>query len=222
MVDEAAAQAGVDGASFSRIRRRPASSCAQMARAGRRGAVQRVARRAGGAGAGKVHGVGPMLYFLLYEQLSKYVSPFRVFRYTTFRTAFASLTALFLCIALGPVADQQAARVSDRAVHPRGRPEVAPEKGRHADHGRRPDHHLDRVPTLLWADLRYPYVWIALAGAAGLRLDRLPGRLRQDHASSAIWASPAGASCVYQFLDGLRVRRRCCWSCAPTAISRPR
>jgi len=37
-----------------------------------------------------------MLYFLLYEQLQKYVSPFRVFRYVTFRTAFASLTALFL------------------------------------------------------------------------------------------------------------------------------
>ena len=43
-----------------------------------------------------------MLYFLLYEQLHKYVSPFRVFSYTTSRTAFASLTALFLCIALGP------------------------------------------------------------------------------------------------------------------------
>ena len=25
-----------------------------------------------------------------------------MFRYTTFRTAFASLTALFLCVALGP------------------------------------------------------------------------------------------------------------------------
>src|SRR5579885_1112801 len=43
-----------------------------------------------------------MLYFLLYEKLYPYISPFRVFRYNTFRTAFASLTALFLCIALGP------------------------------------------------------------------------------------------------------------------------
>ena len=44
-----------------------------------------------------------MLYFLLYEQLYRWgVGPFRVFRYVTFRTAFASLTALFLCIALGP------------------------------------------------------------------------------------------------------------------------
>jgi phospho-N-acetylmuramoyl-pentapeptide-transferase len=36
-----------------------------------------------------------MLYFLLYEQLQRYVSPFRVFGYVTFRTSFASLTALF-------------------------------------------------------------------------------------------------------------------------------
>ena len=43
-----------------------------------------------------------MLYYLLYERLQPYISPLRVFRYTTFRTAFASLTALFLCIALGP------------------------------------------------------------------------------------------------------------------------
>ena len=43
-----------------------------------------------------------MLYYLLYEQLYKHISPLRVFGYTTSRTAFASLTALFLCIALGP------------------------------------------------------------------------------------------------------------------------
>ncbi|MCX6628659.1 MAG: phospho-N-acetylmuramoyl-pentapeptide-transferase, partial [Candidatus Solibacter sp.] len=43
-----------------------------------------------------------MLYYLLYEQLYKHLGPARVFGYTTSRTAFASLTALFLCIALGP------------------------------------------------------------------------------------------------------------------------
>ena len=85
-----------------------------------------------------------MLYYLLYEQLYRYVSPFRVFRYVTFRTAFASLTALFLCIALGPWLIDKLRAVSDRPIHPRGRAEVAPEEGRHADHGRRADHHFDR------------------------------------------------------------------------------
>ena len=43
-----------------------------------------------------------MLYWLFYEKLFHFFTPFRVFQYATFRTAFASLTALFLCIALGP------------------------------------------------------------------------------------------------------------------------
>ena len=41
-----------------------------------------------------------MLYWLLYEQLFSYFSPFRVFGYVTFRTALASLTALLLCLLL--------------------------------------------------------------------------------------------------------------------------
>ena len=36
-----------------------------------------------------------MLYWLLYLKLFHYFPPFRIFRYLTFRTAFASLTALF-------------------------------------------------------------------------------------------------------------------------------
>src|SRR5207245_9875856 len=43
-----------------------------------------------------------MLYYLLYQKLFPAIRPFRVFGFVTFRTAFASLTALFLCIILGP------------------------------------------------------------------------------------------------------------------------
>ncbi len=43
-----------------------------------------------------------MLYWLFYENSSTRFTPFRVFGYATFRTAFASLTALFLGIVLGP------------------------------------------------------------------------------------------------------------------------
>ncbi len=44
----------------------------------------------------------------------------------------------------GALADRQAARVSNRAVHSRRRTQIAHEESRHADHGRNPDHHLDR------------------------------------------------------------------------------
>ena len=39
-----------------------------------------------------------MLYWLLYEKLFPFFHPFRIFRYLTFRTAFASLTALLIGI----------------------------------------------------------------------------------------------------------------------------
>ncbi len=43
-----------------------------------------------------------MLYWLLYEKLFPYFHPFRIFRYLTFRTAFASLTALLITLLIGP------------------------------------------------------------------------------------------------------------------------
>ena len=43
-----------------------------------------------------------MFYWLFYEKLFHFFSPFREFQYTTFRTAMASLTAFVLCLALGP------------------------------------------------------------------------------------------------------------------------
>ena len=44
-----------------------------------------------------------MLYWLLYLKLFHYFPPFRIFRYLTFRTAFASLTALFTGLIVGPL-----------------------------------------------------------------------------------------------------------------------
>ncbi|MGD2038903.1 MAG: phospho-N-acetylmuramoyl-pentapeptide-transferase, partial [Desulfobacterales bacterium] len=42
-----------------------------------------------------------MLYHLLYP-LHTTLSVFNVFRYITFRTIYASLTAFFICFLLGP------------------------------------------------------------------------------------------------------------------------
>jgi len=43
-----------------------------------------------------------LLYWLLYQRLFLYFRPFRIFRYVTFRTAFASLTAMFIALIIGP------------------------------------------------------------------------------------------------------------------------
>ena len=121
-----------------------------------------------------------MLYYLLYEQLQRYFSPLRVFRYTTFRTAFASLTALFLCIALGPwLIDKLRQFQIGQYIREEG-PKSHQKKAGTPTMGGVLIIISIVIPTLLWADLRYPYVWIAIAALARLRLDRVPGRLRES------------------------------------------
>jgi len=44
----------------------------------------------------------PFALLLLYEKLFPFVRPFRIFRYLTFRTAFASGTALLIALLIGP------------------------------------------------------------------------------------------------------------------------
>jgi len=111
-----------------------------------------------------------MLYWLFYEKLFHSFTPFREFGYVTFRTASASLTALFLCIALGPwlIGKLRHFQIG----------QYIREEG--------PKSHMKKagtptmggiliiisvvVPTLLWANLRNPYVWIALFGMVSFGL----------------------------------------------------
>jgi phospho-N-acetylmuramoyl-pentapeptide-transferase len=105
-----------------------------------------------------------MFYWLLYELSYPSVIPFPLFRYATFRTAFASLTALFLCIVLGPWLIRLLRQLQiGQHIRTEG-----------------PKSHMKKagtptmggvlviisivVPTLLWANLRNPYPWVALFG----------------------------------------------------------
>ncbi|UCH83202.1 MAG: phospho-N-acetylmuramoyl-pentapeptide-transferase [Candidatus Latescibacterota bacterium] len=102
-----------------------------------------------------------MLYHLLYP-LHEYYSVFNVFRYITFRAAYATVTALFICFVFGPwfIRFLQNRRVCDTVR------EDAPES-----------HETKRgtptmggllillaifVPVLLWCNLKNPYVQITL------------------------------------------------------------
>jgi phospho-N-acetylmuramoyl-pentapeptide-transferase len=102
-----------------------------------------------------------MLYFLLYEQLYRRISPLRVFGYTTSRTAFASLTALFLCIALGPwLINKLRYFQIGQYIREEG-PRSHQKKAGTPTMGGVLIIISIVVPTLLWADLSNPYVWIA-------------------------------------------------------------
>jgi phospho-N-acetylmuramoyl-pentapeptide-transferase len=108
-----------------------------------------------------------MLYYLLYEHLFKYASPLRVFRYVTFRTAFASLTALFLCVALGPWLINKLRQFQIGQFIREEGPKSHQKKAGTPTMGGVLIIISIVIPTLLWADLRYPYVWVAIAALLG-------------------------------------------------------
>jgi phospho-N-acetylmuramoyl-pentapeptide-transferase len=95
------------------------------------------------------------------------LSPFNVFRYITFRTAYAILTALFLCFVLGPWLIQFLKR---NQIGERIR-DVTPETHRPKEGTPTMGGLLILfalvVPTLLWADLRNPFIWLVLVSAVG-------------------------------------------------------
>src|SRR5512134_2789133 len=103
-----------------------------------------------------------MLYWILYEQLYPSIIPFPLFRYVTFRTAFSSLTALFLCIVLGPWMINMLRRLQiGQHIREEG-PRSHQKKAGTPTMGGVLIVISIVVPTLLWTNLANPYVWIAL------------------------------------------------------------
>ena len=103
-----------------------------------------------------------MLYWLLYEQLYPAVGPFRVFRYVTSRTLFASLTSLFLCVLLGPWLIRKLREFQIGQHIREDGPKSHQKKAGTPTMGGVLIIISIVVPTLLWADLRHLYIWIAL------------------------------------------------------------
>jgi phospho-N-acetylmuramoyl-pentapeptide-transferase len=103
-----------------------------------------------------------LLYWLLYEKLYPFFHPFRIFRYLTFRTAFASLTALLIALFIGPWVIQ---KLREFQIG-----QFVREDG--------PQSHLKKtgtptmggiliviaivLPTALWSDPSNPFIWIAV------------------------------------------------------------
>src|SRR3974377_2360283 len=102
-----------------------------------------------------------MLYYLLYEQLYRHVSPLRVLPYVTFRTALASLTALFLCVVLGPWLINRLRQFEIGQYIREEGPKSHQKKAGTPTMGGVLIIISIVIPTLLWADLRYAYVWVA-------------------------------------------------------------
>ncbi|HSA91592.1 MAG TPA: phospho-N-acetylmuramoyl-pentapeptide-transferase [Terriglobales bacterium] len=103
-----------------------------------------------------------MLYWLLYQQLFEYFSPFRLFRYLTFRTAFASLTALAIGFIIGPVVIRRLRQFQIGQYIREEGPQAHQKKAGTPTMGGVLITIAVVVPTLLWADLSNKFIWIAV------------------------------------------------------------
>ncbi len=103
-----------------------------------------------------------MLYWLLYLKLFHYFPPFRIFRYLTFRTAFASLTALFTGLLIGPLIINRLREFQISQYIREEGPQAHQKKAGTPTMGGLLIAISIVVPTLLWADLTNRFVWIAI------------------------------------------------------------
>jgi phospho-N-acetylmuramoyl-pentapeptide-transferase len=102
-----------------------------------------------------------MLYYLLYP-LRDVIVGFNVFRYITFRTAFAALTALLISFILGPWLIERMRRIKlGQYIREEG-PKSHQQKAGTPTMGGILIVVAIVIPTILWADIFNPYIWIIL------------------------------------------------------------
>ena len=105
-----------------------------------------------------------MLYWLLFQLLYPDFFPFPLFRYVTVRTAFAGITAMFLSMVLGPWMIQKLRQLQiGQHIREEG-PKSHQKKAGTPTMGGVLIGTSIIVPSLLWANLANPYVWVALFG----------------------------------------------------------
>jgi phospho-N-acetylmuramoyl-pentapeptide-transferase len=136
------------------------------------------------------------MFLALFRGLVQYFSPLNVFKYLTFRSAYAAVTALLMAFLFGPAIIEALRRLKfGQSVRTDG-----------------PESHLAKsgtptmgglliilsvlVSVLLWADLSNAYVWIAMGslvgfGAIGFVDDWLKIK-RHNSAGISAWAKLAG------------------------------
>ena len=105
---------------------------------------------------------GPLLYWLLYEKLFPFFHPFRIFRYLTFRTAFASLTALMIALFIGPYVIQKLREFQIGQYIREDGPQSHLKKTGTPTMGGVLICIAILLPTVLWSDPANPLVWIAV------------------------------------------------------------
>ena len=137
-----------------------------------------------------------MLYSFLYP-LHTYATVFNVTRYITFRTAAASLTALALSLALGPWMIRKLRDFQIGQVIRQEGPQSHRAKAGTPTMGGLLILTSAIVPTLLWANLSNPYVWIAVVATSApshLAARSAPSRSSSSRSCCCRWSAACSSS----------------------------
>ena len=144
-----------------------------------------------------------MLYWLLYEKLFPFFHPFRIFRYLTFRTAFASLTALLIALFIGPWVIQKLREFQIGQFVREDGPQSHLKKSGTPTMGGILIVIAILLPTVLWSDPANPFVWLTVFstlafGAIGFADDYIKVVHRRSLGLTAraklFWQGIAGAA----------------------------
>jgi len=144
-----------------------------------------------------------LLYWLLYEKLFPFFHPFRIFRYLTFRTVFASLTALLIALFIGPYVIQKLREFQIGQYIREDGPQSHQKKSGTPTMGGVLIVIAILLPTVLWSDPSNPFVWIAVCstlayGAVGFADDYTKAVHRRNLGltprAKLFWQGLAGAA----------------------------
>jgi phospho-N-acetylmuramoyl-pentapeptide-transferase len=103
-----------------------------------------------------------LLYWLLYQKLYPFFHPFRIFRYLTFRTAFASGTALLIALFIGPYVIQKLREFQIGQYIREDGPQSHQKKSGTPTMGGVLIAIAILLPTVLWSDPGSPFVWVVV------------------------------------------------------------
>jgi phospho-N-acetylmuramoyl-pentapeptide-transferase len=144
-----------------------------------------------------------LLYWLLYQKLYPFFHPFRIFRFLTFRTVFASLTALMIALFIGPYVIQKLGEFQIGQFIREDGPQSHQKKSGTPTMGGVLIVIAILLPTVLWSDPSNLYVWITIFstlafGAIGFADDYIKVVKRRSLGLTAraklFWQALAGAS----------------------------
>jgi len=107
-----------------------------------------------------------LLYWLLYQKLYPFFHPFRIFRFITFRTAFASGTALLIALFIGPYVIEKLREFQIGQYIREDGPQSHQKKSGTPTMGGVLIGIAILLPTLLWSDPANPFVWITVFSTA--------------------------------------------------------